>query len=436
MFLRILFIFLLFYSGFSAAAEIRIGVRAHSGLGKAVLQWQKTADYLSAAIPEHKFKIVPIVNINDLMAAVGREEFEFILANPSISVELEIRYGLTQLVTLINKRQGKPYTKFGSVIFTRSDREDVNTIRDLKNKSFIAVSPKAFGGWLVAKRELLHHRVNPDKDFRRMTYSNGIQEKVVYSVLNGERDAGVVRTDMLERMAADQMINFDDFKILNKQITKDFPFAHSTSLYPEWPFSKLKKTPSNLAQKVSLALLTMPKNNEAAMAGKYIGWTVVEDYEPVRTLLKELKVGPYEYAGDLNLKEIIIEYLAFIIIFTILFLTFLVVTFYVSILNRRLEERVVSRTVELMNAKEFAERANKAKSEFMSKMSHELRTPLNAILGFSQMLQLNAICQSDQKIIEKVDEIKNAGDYLLLLINEILDLSKNGAKKNRDPLSK
>lgn len=75
----------------------------------------------------------------------------------------------------------------------------------------------------------------------------------------------------------------------------------------------------------------------------------------------------------------------------------------------------------LLKATEEANRANQAKSEFLSNMSHELRTPLNAILGFGQLLAMD-IEDDEQK--RNVDEILKAGDHLLTLINEILDLSK------------
>lgn len=84
-------------------------------------------------------------------------------------------------------------------------------------------------------------------------------------------------------------------------------------------------------------------------------------------------------------------------------------------LLKEAEERV-------MLAKEGAERANRAKSEFLSSMSHELRTPLNAIMGFAQLFDYDSNLSGEQ--LENIREIRKAGTHLLQLINDVLDLAK------------
>lgn len=94
----------------------------------------------------------------------------------------------------------------------------------------------------------------------------------------------------------------------------------------------------------------------------------------------------------------------------------------ISNINTELEERVKHRTIAL-------ERASAAKSDFLSRMSHELRTPLNIILGYAQILEMH----DDQLLSEEqrdcVNEIHQAGDHLLSLVNDVLDLTR--AEQNK-----
>ena len=97
-------------------------------------------------------------------------------------------------------------------------------------------------------------------------------------------------------------------------------------------------------------------------------------------------------------------------------------------LNAQLEARVIERTRELVAANDElkwarheADRANLAKSEFLSRMSHDLRTPLNAIMGFAQLLELDGLAP-DQA--DSVHHILRGGEHLLSLINEVLDIAR------------
>ena len=90
--------------------------------------------------------------------------------------------------------------------------------------------------------------------------------------------------------------------------------------------------------------------------------------------------------------------------------------------RKRFEQALQETNVELGKAKSSAERANLAKSDFLSSMSHELRSPLNAILGFAQLMEATVPPPEAQQSA-RIAQILQAGWYLLKLINEILDLA-------------
>ncbi len=85
-----------------------------------------------------------------------------------------------------------------------------------------------------------------------------------------------------------------------------------------------------------------------------------------------------------------------------------------------------ARANELEVAKEVADRASRAKSDFLSRMSHELRTPMNAVIGYAQLLQMRS---DDPKTLESAEAILKGGRHLLCLINEVLDLARIEAGK-------
>jgi len=104
---------------------------------------------------------------------------------------------------------------------------------------------------------------------------------------------------------------------------------------------------------------------------------------------------------------------------------------------KRFEQTLQETNVEMENAKIAAEKANLAKSDFLSSMSHELRSPLNAILGFAQLMESDSTLPTPSQK-ESIDQILQAGWYLLELINEILDLAVIESGKvslSREPMS-
>jgi len=285
---------------------IRIGVLAKRGYHQAMDKWGPTARYLHKKLPEHAFDIHPL-DFDELHPAVEAGSVDFILTNSSLYVELEARYGASRLCTLVNRNGEEGQTSFGGVIFTRADRGDLRTLDDLRGKSFMAVDRKSFGGFQTAWRELLEKGIRIEKDFARFE-TGGTHDAVVLAVAAGEVDAGTVRTDTLERMAAERKIVLEAFKALNPKVVPGFPYLLSTRLYPEWPLARLHHVPNRLARRVAQALLQMEPESPAAVAASITGWTIPLNYQPVHDCLKTLRIGPYRDLGKVTLGQAARQY--------------------------------------------------------------------------------------------------------------------------------
>jgi signal transduction histidine kinase/CheY-like chemotaxis protein len=113
---------------------------------------------------------------------------------------------------------------------------------------------------------------------------------------------------------------------------------------------------------------------------------------------------------------------------------FLMASYYSRVVDSQSEllkeiKRHQETLLKLTDAKNDAERANNAKSEFLAKMSHELRTPLNAVLGYSEILLEDAELEGNGEQIADLQKISAAGKHLLAMVNDILDISKIEAGK-------
>ncbi|MFA5906384.1 MAG: PhnD/SsuA/transferrin family substrate-binding protein, partial [Desulfobacula sp.] len=320
------FFIFLFLSANTALAEdtiIKIGVLANRGPERCMEKWFETAEYLSSNIPGNIFHIVPI-DYDQIDSMVEKSQVDFILANSACYIELESKYRVNRIATLKNSVRSKAETSYGAVIFCKKEREDIRHLIDLKGKTFRAVNDSSFGGWRMAWRELKDAGVDPFKDFAFLGFAE-THDIVVYAVRDGIADAGTVRTGTFEMMNAEGKINIDDFHVIHEHggDQVDLPFVHSSRLYPEWPMAKLKHISNELAEKVSIALISMPQNSIAALSAGSAGWTIPLNYQSVHDCLKELKVGLYKDFGKITLTDIFRKYWI-LILSDILTLAFLV----------------------------------------------------------------------------------------------------------------
>lgn len=271
-----------------AHAAFKIGILAKRGAPKCMKKWGATGAYLTEKLGE-KCSIIPLKFVA-IEPALKSGKIDFLLANSAFYVSMEKKYGVHAIASLINSKGGKALKQFGGVILVRSD-SSINDFSQFKGKKFMCVKRSSFGGGQMAWRLLIENGINPQKDCASFIEGKK-HDNVVLAVKNGVVDIGTVRTDTLERMEDEGKIKMSEFKIIH-QIKDDFPFVHSTRLYPEWPMAACAKTTTELAKKVENALKKMPESSTAAKAAKIVGWTEALDYSEVVECLKKIKYGVF-----------------------------------------------------------------------------------------------------------------------------------------------
>ena len=364
--------------------------------------WIPVVDYLEDSIPGSSFEIVPL-EYDEFSQLPESKHIDFFYCNPTLYVEMARIYGAGRIATIQPVWNNSSYAGMGGVIFTRADRDDINSLKDLKGRSFVAVSDKSLGGYLAASGEFDHVDINGD-DFSEITFANS-QKDVVLSVIDGYIDAGTVRTGVLESMIAEGVIDKGDVKVLNRKEYDDYPFMSSTELYPEWVFARTASTPDEISKLITIALMSMPADSEAAISIGASGWTVPADYSPVDRLMRDLGYGMYADYGKITLKEAVLQhwyFLGFIIMLCVLFLV------HSHWMNDRKE-------------KSQLEASNRLKDLFTDIMRHDLMNPVNVISGFSDVLYAE---ETDLEKKESLKLICGQTKHLTAMINSAAKLAK------------
>ena len=382
-------------------------------------RWNKTISYLSTAIPGIQFNIRRFESPSKLKKAIFKKQIHFVLTDPVTYVDLELHHGVARISTLVENHLNNGYTTSGITIFSRATHNTVKSMSQLKHSRYISAGIDQTDLWWMQLKVLYKAGINPHKHFR-LLMSEDNQRSIVFEVLNGNYDAGAVQTGVLEEMARRKIIALDQVRVLNPVKHANFPLAASSRLYPSWPFSKVKGTPDFIAEQVAIALIRMPKENAAAIAGGYYGWTVPLDYTPVHELLKFIKVGPYSGYGEITFKKVFTEYWHWILISLTIFTVVGIMSLRMQILNKKLvnTERDLKETNRIL--KDIASRDSLTQLSNRRKLDESLeqewwracreQKPISSMIvdidHFKEYNDANGHLAGDQLLVKVADSIQ------------------------------
>ena len=361
------------------SGEVAIGVFAYQGERAAASDWSPVVRYLNQALPEHHFRLDQYDAVG-LRHAIAGNRVDLVITNPGYYVTMEAEFGISRIATL-DTDESHPAHALGSVVMTRADRPGLRVLADLTGKRVAAVAPEAFGGYLVAAREMLGQNVDPESDLKEIRFVGLPMNRIIEAVQRGEVDAGIVRACLPEQMASQGLIRLEEFRALSARQDPDLPCALSSRLYPNWPIAVTRHTDPGLAKAVARALLAMPESGG-------MSWAVPADYQPVHDLFRELRIGPYAYMREITPEGLVRRFWPWLLGLLAILTAWIVHTV-------RVEHQVHRRTAELresLAARDQAEakmRESQEQMEHLSRLSvlgelsgnlaHELNQPLTTI---------------------------------------------------------
>lgn len=209
------------------AKEFSLGITYIDEPVSTFKRWEPLGGYISKLLNAN-VKVVPL----DFVATVQWVEagkVQMLLTNPLAFLVSKDKAQLFPVAIVVQKVKGEMGDKYGSAIIVKSD-SPIKSIQELVGKNIGIASKFSLGGGVGGLALLEQEGVKVEQVVIKELKT---QDNVVFAVLNGTVDVGIVRTGLLEKLASDGKINMGDLKVLHK-IDDTFPFVHSTPLWPEW----------------------------------------------------------------------------------------------------------------------------------------------------------------------------------------------------------
>ncbi|RUM80569.1 MAG: hypothetical protein DSZ15_00735, partial [Candidatus Thioglobus sp.] len=274
---------------------VTIAVQSFLGPSEANKKWYPTINFLNKKFDKYHFELLVIEaqNVSLLRELVATEKLDYVITQPATTAELQF---LSDVIPVLTKKDKRGVSEFGSVIITSSENTKINSIQDLKGKSFAGANPLGLGGWILGYDYLLSQGVDLYIDASRLDFL-GRQDNIVDAVIKRMVDAGVIRTGVLEKLSKNGKIRLSDIKVLDYKA--GFPYILSTNLVPEWSFSATTKVDPILTNKIVEALRQVEFNpNKSHDLAK---WGDVVDYQVIHQLLQKHRIGIYKDPVLVNL---------------------------------------------------------------------------------------------------------------------------------------
>lgn len=313
--------------------RLNLGILAYRPAPVMEANYQPLVDFLSAR--SGLDVRLQILNQDDMNRALAANQVDVFFTNPSHYLLIRSERSLTGvLATAIRRREGEQTGSIGGVILAAANRDDLNELADIQNLSIATPGIFYMGGYQSQALELQTVGIDVQRSNRVLQVNN--HDRVLRAVMSGDADIGFLRTGVFEEVLDDAPALADEFKIINAQQLKGYPFALSTRLYPEWPVVSLPHVDSRVIRRFSSALFALTADHPAAMAADLAGFSPPADYQSVENLARSLRLPPFDQVPRITWLDALHQYWIWVAAVVLLMVLLLVTTLLFFTQKRRI----------------------------------------------------------------------------------------------------
>lgn len=372
--------YLLAITGLSAHASpvIQLGVLDWRDEAEEASSWEPTLASLKQHLPDKKIQL-HLLDLQGIAKALSEQQLDYVITNPGHYVQLSQTYQLAPLATLSNPLYELSQQAVGSVVLVLAEGESIKTWQDLKGLTLGAVTLDAFGGFQLILDELEQQGLEPKRDIAEWKLTGFPMEKLFELLASGEADAIVVRSCLVEMLAAEGRVKLADYQVVEEKKHPGYPCITSSQLYPDWPFLSTGKSTAAENSQVLQALLK-PANHQSTQ------WSAPLSYQPVYDLFERLRLGPFEAFPRNPLLNAAYQYryplMLLVGLLALIFAHHIRVSYLVRKRSKALKKAMQEsqeKQQELAHLSRFT-----MMGEMATGLAHELNQPLTAIMNYAQ----------------------------------------------------
>ena len=218
------------------------------------------------------------------LKAADKKAFDIAIASSGLTSLMISRTDGIPLLTVTTHRTPDANFGNGAAIVTRSNRNDIRTLADLKGKTVAVMSKTAFAGWQIPLVEMIHQGIDPRGFFKNVIVTGAPMTNIIDAVITGDADAGFLVTCLTESLIDKGQLDPKALKFINEKTDDTIACRRSSDLYPNWLLTVKPTVSADVARRITKGLLALPEGKDG------LTWTIPTDHRRIYELFNTLQM--------------------------------------------------------------------------------------------------------------------------------------------------